>query len=354
MATYVCLLSIFLCSLQGIERFQAREIQTFIEETEQRQGDAAWMIHLTSLRRQQRLERMQSAEQIYPPLASDHTNEKGTARPAQVSLRPSAPVIAPPPPPSPPLQPTPRSSSSFSESASASASSSVQSATGFPAFGHTVYPVSRVPNWGAMRSPMEWNRPYSQLEREDFVRLPPYNLQVLRMPLTTLVDPILPENIPILTAKLTYSTRYYGAYDLDAGEFTGMHPGIDLKLAFGTPLGALAGGRVYAVNKDAALGLHVIIEHRLPQGETFFSIYGHLDVASVREGQDVRPGQAIGNVGMTGNTTAPHVHLQVDRDDGERPHQRYWPAGMPSRAEADRHTMHPLEFIRRYSAADQA
>ena len=96
------------------------------------------------------------------------------------------------------------------------------------------------------------------------------------------------------------------------------------------------------------MGLHVIVEHRLPNGETFFSIYGHFDTVWVQEGDDVRPGQALGIVGMTGNTTAPHVHLQVDRDDGMRPHQRYWPIGMPSKEGAEMFTMNPIEFIEEY------
>lgn len=328
-----------------MEQYQAREIKTFIEETERRQHDAAWLTHLASLRRIEREEYWSTQQQAYPPPASDRTVQP--EHPAQTVLRPSATVIAEVPVSSAPAAPL---SSAAALSASASASSSSRGIADFPAFERTVYPVTRVPDWGAMRTPAQWDRPYGQIPREEFVPLPPYNLTILRTPLQSLVDPILPENISVITAKLTYSTRYYGAYDLDAVEFTGMHPGIDIKLAFGTPLGAIAGGRVHAVNKDAAMGLYVMIEHRLPDGDTYFSLYGHFDTVSVREGQDIRPAQIIGTVGMTGNTTAPHVHLQVDRDNGTRPHQRYWPSTMPSPAQADRYTVHPIEFIRRYGS----
>lgn len=266
----------------------------------------------------------------YPPRASDHADSHSAA--VQVSLRPSAPAL------------------DSSMPVLSSSSSAAQRVDSFPAFDRAVYPVSRVPNWGAMRTAAEWDRPYGQMPSGEFVPLPSYNLQALKTPLRSLVDPIKQENIPLLTAKLFYSTRYYGAYDLDAGEFSGLHPGIDLKLAFGTPIGSIGGGRVHAVQKDAALGLYVMIEHRLPTGETLFSIYGHLDTVNVRDGQDIAPGQIIGSVGMTGNTTAAHVHLQIDRDDGTRPHQRYWPAGRLSRADANRHTVHPIEFILQHRA----
>jgi murein DD-endopeptidase MepM/ murein hydrolase activator NlpD len=114
---------------------------------------------------------------------------------------------------------------------------------------------------------------------------------------------------------------------------------------------------VQTVSKDGNLGLHVIVEHRLPSGEVFFSIYGHLDTAWVTEGQAVEPAGTVGTVGLTGNTTAPHVHLQVDRDDGSSPHRPFsiTSAGMhgaavdiPSPAEADRHTVNPITFIERY------
>ncbi|MDD5623405.1 MAG: peptidoglycan DD-metalloendopeptidase family protein [Candidatus Peribacteraceae bacterium] len=242
---------------------------------------------------------------------------------------------------SPPETPV-SSPSSFSSSSSSSSTST------FPAFGHAAYPVSRVPNWGAMHSAAEWDRSYGEMAREDFVSVPRYDLAVL----TTSLQELMANrdaNIPAVTAKLFYSTRYYGAYNLDATEYSGQHPGVDLKLARGTPVGAIGGGRVQTVTRDSNMGLYVMIEHRLPEG-TFFSIYGHLDEAWVKGGEDIAAGKAIGIVGMTGATTAPHLHLQVDRDDGVRPHIRYWPAssGAVDRTVAQRSTVNPLTFIGQY------
>lgn len=219
----------------------------------------------------------------------------------------------------------------------------------FPSFGKAIYPVSKVPNWGAMRTPAEWNRKYTEMSAEDFVAVPPYDLSELTIPLLDLVkrkdDPSV---IEILTAKLFYSTRFFGKYDLDSGEFAGAHAGVDLKLALGTPLGAVAGGRVNRVSEKDTLGKFVVIEHRIGE-ETFYSVYGHLGSTGVSEGQQVAPGQVIGYVGMTGNTAAPHLHLQVDRGTaGEARHEPYAPSSVPSTSEASRFSINPISFISRY------
>ncbi len=226
----------------------------------------------------------------------------------------------------------------------------------FPAFDHAVSPVSKAPNWGAMRTPAEWNRSYNQLSDSDFVQIPAYDMRTLMTPLELLAKTRNDaETIRMITAKLYYSTRYFGAYDLDAGEFSAIHPGIDLKLADGTPVGAMAGGRVHDVRRDErSLGLHVIIEHRAPDGQTYYSVYGHLDEAWVEKGDVVAPADIIGTVGMTGNTSGPHLHLQIDRGEpNEVYHAVYWPSHLPTEEEAQSNAINPVQFIRMYGSAAQ-
>lgn len=243
------------------------------------------------------------------------------------------------------------SASALSENTSASSSSAIsakpEGEAGFPAFDHATYPVGRAPNWGAMKTPAEWNRDYDEMDRSDFTALPAYRLADLTTPMKDLLETRDdPETIRILTAKLFYSTRFFGTYNLDAGEFMGEHAGIDLKLPKGMPVGAIAGGRVSSViREESGLGLHVIVEHRLGD-ETFYSIYGHLSAVGVREGQDLTPGAYIGDVGSTGHSSGNHLHLQIDRGShGESPHSVYWPGTTPTRAEAGRNTLNPMGFI---------
>lgn len=223
---------------------------------------------------------------------------------------------------------------------------------GFPPLVRTVMPVTKVPNWGNMRTPEEWDRTYDDMKNSDFVMLPQYDIGDLK---GHTMNELLqtrdnPSTIHLLTEKLTWSTRFFGAYDLDSGEFAAVHPGIDIKLALGTPVGAIGGGKVYSVNqKRTGLGTHVIIEHRLPDGSQYFSIYGHLEDVTVSLGDTVKPGDVIGHVGMTGNTTAPHLHLQVDRGISDDAHLPYMPDHLPSPSEAKKFVVNPVDFIRTYA-----
>ena len=259
---------------------------------------------------------------------------------------PSVPAV------SPPVKHPPRVPSSSSAPASSVSSSSSLSLRAGPSdacapFINAVFPVSSVPNWGAMRSPDVWTLDYAQMPRDLFVPVPRFDLKQLTIPRKTLTGPPIPdENIPTLTAKLFYSTRFFARYDIDSGEFEAIHPGMDLKLASGTPIGAVAGGTVTFVGTNARLGNYVIIRHCAPDGD-YFSIYAHFASAAVQEGQIVTPGKTVGYVGMTGSTSAPHLHLQIDRAlEGElSTHTPYYPDHVPSRSEADRYTVHPVSFI---------
>jgi NTP pyrophosphatase (non-canonical NTP hydrolase) len=129
----------------------------------------------------------------------------------------------------------------------------------------------------------------------------------------------------------------------DAAEGSGKHAGVDLKLPRGTPIGAIAGGRVSYIGTSHDLGLFVMVEHRLKSGETFYSIYAHFDRATVTVGQDIEPGEQLGNVGMTGNTSGPHLHLQVDRGEPGGNHTPFQEGG-----DAATGMVNPITFISMY------
>lgn len=74
---------------------------------------------------------------------------------------------------------------------------------------------------------------------------------------------------------------------------------------------ACKGGTVsLAVRNDAIFGNYIIISHS--GGLT--SVYAHLSKISVRQGQTVRSGQTIGEVGQTGAATGPHLHFEIRRN----------------------------------------
>jgi len=89
------------------------------------------------------------------------------------------------------------------------------------------------------------------------------------------------------------------------------HTGLDLAAALGTPVHAAASGRVIAAGRESD-GAVVV---RLSHADGTQTLYGHLDpTLSVELGDTVQAGQVIGAIGMTGNTTGPHVHFELSRD----------------------------------------
>jgi murein DD-endopeptidase MepM/ murein hydrolase activator NlpD len=224
---------------------------------------------------------------------------------------------------------------------------STDSVLAFPSFGDAVFPVKKVPHWGGMQIANEWNRKYEEMSDEDFIDIPRYDLTHLTKPLEKILISFTNENRDILTEKLVYSTRYFGAYDLDAGEFSANHPGIDIKLPLGTPVRSIGGGIVDSIREDDRLGLHMIIGHHI-DGKVYYSVYGHLNDSIVHAGDVVLSGDVIGTVGMTGSTNNPHLHIQIDRGIGTAKHEPYYPDTMPSRALAEKYSVNPMTFIERF------
>ena len=104
-----------------------------------------------------------------------------------------------------------------------------------------------------------------------------------------------------------------------------VHAGVDWVLPEGTPIVAIADGRVIERGEDLkdVRGNYVAIEHS-GLGARTYSSYVHLLGFNVDRGQDVRRGQVIGYVGKTGNATYVHLHLNVYGDQSMRVGGRRW------------------------------
>jgi murein DD-endopeptidase MepM/ murein hydrolase activator NlpD len=100
------------------------------------------------------------------------------------------------------------------------------------------------------------------------------------------------------------------------GEVSGLwshfHTGLDFAAPTGTEIRSIGPGRVVSTGFDGAYGNKTVV--RLDEGTVLW--YCHQNAFAVRPGQRVRAGQLIGYVGSTGNTTGPHLHLEVHPHGG--------------------------------------
>jgi murein DD-endopeptidase len=90
------------------------------------------------------------------------------------------------------------------------------------------------------------------------------------------------------------------------------HGGVDLRGKPGVPIYALQDGKVVIAERMFYEGIFTVIDH----GSKMFSLYMHQSKLHVKEGDYVRAGEKIGEVGSTGISTGPHLHLGL-KVDGE-------------------------------------
>ena len=89
------------------------------------------------------------------------------------------------------------------------------------------------------------------------------------------------------------------------------HGGVDLRGKPGVPVYAIQDGKVVIAERMFFEGIFTVIDH----GSKIFTLYMHQSRIHVREGDIVKAGQLIGEVGSTGISTGPHLHLGL-RVDG--------------------------------------
>lgn len=96
----------------------------------------------------------------------------------------------------------------------------------------------------------------------------------------------------------------------------GVHEGLDLKQPEGTDVQAMGDGMVLFAGWDDSYGWTVVIGHgNTNDGRPLMTMYAHLQQEpSLLMGQLVSAGQVIGQVGTTGYSTGPHLHIGVMLD----------------------------------------
>ncbi len=106
------------------------------------------------------------------------------------------------------------------------------------------------------------------------------------------------------------ASHFGGRLDPFTGD-TDVHLGLDIAGPFGSPVHAPADGVVIFAGRKSDYGNLVIIDH----GNGITTRMGHLSLIRVKIARTVTKGEIVGNVGMTGRTTGPHLHYEVRVND---------------------------------------
>lgn len=117
---------------------------------------------------------------------------------------------------------------------------------------------------------------------------------------------------PLAADGGTLLTSGYGHRPHPSDGVVRFHRGVDLRATGGSPVYAVADGRVVRSGSSGAYGQLVEIDH----GAGLHSVYAHHRRNLVDEGDEVRRGQVIALVGATGNATGDHLHFELRWRDG--------------------------------------
>lgn len=86
-----------------------------------------------------------------------------------------------------------------------------------------------------------------------------------------------------------------------------MHYGVDFADSIGAPIHSVSSGTVIEAGPASGFGLWV----RVLQDDGTTAVYGHVNEMLVTQGQRVNAGDVIATVGNRGQSTGPHLHLEI-------------------------------------------
>lgn len=113
--------------------------------------------------------------------------------------------------------------------------------------------------------------------------------------------------VPFVSPLNGAVTSPYGTTRTMNGTKKGIHKGVDLRAAVGTPVAAPARGVVVLAEDLYFAGKCVYVDH----GSGVFSVMMHLSEIAVKAGDMVEPTDVIGKTGQSGRVTGPHLHFGV-------------------------------------------
>ena len=111
----------------------------------------------------------------------------------------------------------------------------------------------------------------------------------------------------------TTGYRLTARFGMGGGLWSSSHTGLDFATDSGTPIVAIANGVITEAGYDGSYGNKTVMT--LEDGTEIW--YCHQTSIDVEVGETVTGGHQIGSVGTTGNSTGPHLHLEVRPGGGD-------------------------------------
>ncbi len=106
-------------------------------------------------------------------------------------------------------------------------------------------------------------------------------------------------------------SSYFGKREKPNAAATSNHRGIDIAAPSGTDVLAADAGTVIVAGFGRSYGNYIVIDH----GNGYTTLYAHNSRLCVKVNQSVTRGQVIAKVGSTGNSTGPHIHFEIKKND---------------------------------------
>ncbi len=190
-----------------------------------------------------------------------------------------------------------------------------------------LFPISPIPVLADDETPA----PTEELTEPVFPLVTPEPEQEGQTPLYDVPLALNPHDHFYFTRPIAMDSNSAPSSDFSYGFYypsdTNVHTGVDIISPFHKPVLAAGDGQVVFVgyglmngggDVNDPYGLAVLIKHSFSYGDkTLYTVYGHMDRIDVEKGQFVKTGDQIGIIGLTGNTSGPHVHFEVRIEDSE-------------------------------------
>ena len=117
----------------------------------------------------------------------------------------------------------------------------------------------------------------------------------------------MPDVNGIKLAVLPITGQITSRYGVSSNIRKSTHTGLDIAASTGTPIKVMADGVVTEASYNGSYGNLIKVAH----GNNVETWYAHTSKMYVTKGQEVKAGDIIGAVGSTGNSTGPHLHLEI-------------------------------------------